>query len=109
MLLRLIGRWLNDAPRGKHPLAPRRRDAAGWSSPLLANIYLHEVLDDWFAEVQPTLKGMAKLVRFADDFVAVFRGRMKRNDSFSSYRRASARIGVVGVVDRPARRATACA
>ena len=41
--------------------------------PLLANIYLHEVLDRWFVEqVQPRLQGQARLIRYADDFVIVF-------------------------------------
>ena len=45
----------------------------GVISPLLANIYFHEVLDRWFAEVvQPRLRGEASLVRYADDFVIVF-------------------------------------
>jgi RNA-directed DNA polymerase len=39
-------------------------------SPLLANIFLHYVLDEWFEqEVRPRLKGQAFLVRYADDFV----------------------------------------
>ena len=42
-------------------------------SPLLANIYLHYVLDEWFEkEVKPVLAGEAKLIRFADDFVLAF-------------------------------------
>src|SRR5688572_29242252 len=42
-------------------------------SPLLANIHLHEVLDEWFArEVKPRLRGRAHLVRYADDFVIAF-------------------------------------
>jgi group II intron reverse transcriptase/maturase len=45
----------------------------GVISPLLANIYLHEVLDLWFdREVKPRLQGRAELVRYADDFVIVF-------------------------------------
>jgi RNA-directed DNA polymerase len=45
----------------------------GVISPLAANIYLHYVLDVWFAEVvQPRLKGRAFLVRYADDFVMGF-------------------------------------
>jgi retron-type reverse transcriptase len=37
-------------------------------SPLLANIYLHYVLDEWFErEVKPRLKGAAHEIRFADD------------------------------------------
>ena len=42
-------------------------------SPLLANIYLHEVLDDWFArQVASRLVGRAVLVRYADDVVIIF-------------------------------------
>jgi RNA-directed DNA polymerase len=45
----------------------------GVVSPLLSNIFLHYVLDEWFAEtVQPRLKGRSSLVRFCDDFVMVF-------------------------------------
>jgi hypothetical protein len=39
-------------------------------SPLLANIFLHHVLDEWYAgEVRPRLRGRSTLARFADDFV----------------------------------------
>lgn len=42
-------------------------------SPLLGNIYLHHVLDDWFETVvKPRLRGKAYLVRYADDFVITF-------------------------------------
>lgn len=45
----------------------------GVISPLLANVYLHHVLDVWFAkDVVPRLRGRAELVRYADDFVIVF-------------------------------------
>lgn len=45
----------------------------GVISPILANIYLHEVLDKWFEyEVKPHLKGRGFLVRYADDFVLAF-------------------------------------
>ena len=45
----------------------------GIISPLLSNIFLHEVLDKWFAhEVKVRLKGRAFLVRYADDFVMGF-------------------------------------
>ena len=43
---------------------------------MLANIYLHEVLDKWWAtEVQPRLRGRSFLIRYADDFVLVFSDR----------------------------------
>jgi hypothetical protein len=42
-------------------------------SPLLANVYLHYVLDLWFEqEVKPRLQGKAFLIRYADDFVMGF-------------------------------------
>jgi retron-type reverse transcriptase len=45
----------------------------GVISPLLANIYLHEVLDRWFEEtVKPRLRGKTFVVRYADDYAIVF-------------------------------------
>jgi len=45
----------------------------GVVSPILMNIYLHEVLDKWFAqEVKPRLSEEAYLIRYADDAVIVF-------------------------------------
>ena len=45
----------------------------GVISPLLANIFLHHVLDEWFAlAVKPQCRGAAHIVRYADDFVATF-------------------------------------
>lgn len=42
-------------------------------SPLLGNVYLHYVLDHWFEyEIKPRLKGHARLIRYADDFVIGF-------------------------------------
>ena len=47
-----------------------RNIVGGVISPLLANIFLHYVLDEWFEkEVRPRLKGPALLIRYADDFV----------------------------------------
>ena len=45
----------------------------GVISPLLANLFLHSVLDQWFErEVKPRLRGRCLLVRYADDFVLLF-------------------------------------
>jgi len=42
-------------------------------SPLLANVYLHYVLDQWFErDVRPRLHGEAYIIRYADDFIAAF-------------------------------------
>lgn len=43
------------------------------ASPILANVYLHYVLDIWFAmAVKKYCRGQAEIVRFADDFVCCF-------------------------------------
>src|SRR5436305_1777491 len=45
----------------------------GVISPLLANIYLHYMLDNWYGEsVKPRMKGRTFLVRFTDDFILRF-------------------------------------
>ena len=45
----------------------------GIISPLLANVYLHYVLDEWFEkDVKPRLRGRAFSVRFADDAILTF-------------------------------------
>ena len=74
-ILRLIGKWLNagvmEGLELHHPEAGTPQ--GGVISPLLANIFLHEVLDEWFVrDVKPRLQGAATLVRYADDFVFVF-------------------------------------
>jgi group II intron reverse transcriptase/maturase len=74
-VLRLIGKWLNAGVLEdgvlSHPDAGTPQ--GGVISPLLANVYLHEVLDVWFErEVKPRLSGRAFLIRYADDFVIGF-------------------------------------
>lgn len=75
VVLRLIGKWLNVGVLEDgcitHPESGTPQ--GGVISPLLANIYLHEVLDEWFeVAVKPRLAGRAFLVRYADDFVMGF-------------------------------------
>src|SRR5438876_5090154 len=54
-------------------IANCRKIVGGVISPLLANVYLHCVLDVWFErEVKPRLRGRAFLIRYADDFVMGF-------------------------------------
>lgn len=78
VLLRLIGKWLNagvmEEGRVHRPTAGSPQ--GGVISPLLSNVYLHEVLDSWFDEaVRPRLNGRGFLVRFADDAVMGFSSR----------------------------------
>jgi group II intron reverse transcriptase/maturase len=75
VLLRLIGKWLNAGVLEEGTLTTPEAGTpqGGVISPLLANIYLHYVLDVWFQEeVQPRLRGRAFLIRYADDFVMGF-------------------------------------
>ncbi len=69
---RLIGKWFAAGIlEGKELLHPETGTPQGSVvSPMLANIYLHHALDEWFAEVaQRHLKGRSFLIRYADDFV----------------------------------------
>jgi RNA-directed DNA polymerase len=75
VLLRLIGKWLNAGvlEDGSLTFPNSGTPQGGVVSPLLANVYLHYVLDVWFEQqVKPCLKGRAFLIRFADDFVMGF-------------------------------------
>jgi group II intron reverse transcriptase/maturase len=75
VLLRLIGKWLNAGvlEEGALTYPEAGTPQGGVISPLLANIYLHYVLDEWWVkEVQPRLRGRSFLVRYADDFVMGF-------------------------------------
>jgi group II intron reverse transcriptase/maturase len=75
VLLRLIGKWLNAGVMedGAVSYPSTGSPQGGVISPLLANVYLHEVLDTWFErEVRPRIRGRAFLVRYADDFVIGF-------------------------------------
>ncbi len=72
VLLRAIGKWLKAGVMedGRVRRPSKGTPQGGVISPLLANVYLHEVLDTWFErEVKPRLRGRAYLVRYADDFV----------------------------------------
>jgi len=76
---RMIDKWLKAGVLEKGTL---RRTTGGTPqggviSPLLSNIYLHYVLDEWFETVaRPRLKGRCQLVRYADDAVIAFEDLM---------------------------------
>lgn len=69
-MLRLVGKCLHvGVLDGEEFTEPSVGTVQGSTlSPLLGNVYLHHVLDQWFAEeVKPRLRGKAVLVRYADD------------------------------------------
>lgn len=72
---KLIDKWLKAGvlDQGQLSYPEAGTPQGGVISPMLSNVYLHYVLDEWFADVvQPRLRGPGTLVRFADDFVALF-------------------------------------
>ena len=72
---RLIGKWLKAGvmEAGNLSFSEIGSPQGGVVSPLLANIYLHYVLDDWFEQqVKPVMRNTCRLIRYADDFVIVF-------------------------------------
>ena len=75
VIRRAIGKWMNAGVMegGEVSYPQRGTPQGGVISALLSNIYLHEVLDEWFEhEVKPRLRGRALEVRYADDAVLVF-------------------------------------
>jgi RNA-directed DNA polymerase len=75
VLLRLIDKWLNAGvlEGGTRSYPDAGSPQGGVVSPILANVYLHEVLDTWFErDVRPRLRGQAALFRYADDVLVVF-------------------------------------
>jgi group II intron reverse transcriptase/maturase len=77
-VLRLIRKWIKIGVIDKGQLLVSETGTGQGQpiSPLLANIYLHHILDQWFAEeVKPRLKGEAYEIRFADDAILCFEHR----------------------------------
>jgi RNA-directed DNA polymerase len=71
-IMRLIGKWLRAGVMEEGVLQHSETGVVqgGVISPVLANIFLHHVLDEWFErEVQPRLQGRSFLTRFADDWI----------------------------------------
>lgn len=75
---RLIGKWLKAGvwEDGSMTYPEAGTPQGSVISPMLSNVFLHEVLDRWFVrEIKPKLCGQAELIRFADDFVVVCKER----------------------------------
>ena len=60
----------------------------GLISPVLANVYLHYVLDLWFEKaIKPRLRGEAYYVRYADDFLILFQDENEARDVLGTLRK----------------------
>lgn len=73
--LRYVSRFLKSGiiENLKYYESDKGTPQGGLISPVLANVYLHYVLDLWFEKgIKPKLKGEAYLVRYCDDFIIMF-------------------------------------
>ena len=102
--VRLIGKWLKAGilePDGKVMHPDTGTPQGGIVSPILANLYLHSVLDGWFGEiVKPHLKGRAILCRYADDWICAFQYRADAN---RFYQVLPKRLGKYGLEVEPSK------
>ena len=97
VVVRLIGKWLHAGvvEDGVVSRSDSGTPQGGVISPLLANIYLHEVIDKWWAEqVRPRMRGRAEMVRYADDMVMVFKERRDAERVFVVLAKRLARFGL---------------
>ena len=72
MLIRYIGRFLKSGimEDGKLIMSEKGTPQGGIISPILANVYLHYVLDIWISRIiKKKCRGVVEIVRYADDFV----------------------------------------
>ena len=100
--LGLIDRWLKAGilERDGTVIHPQTgTPQGGVVSPILANIYLHFVLDHWFERVvKPHCRGQAYLIRFADDFVCAFQ---YKDDADRFYQTLPKRLGKFSLAVAP--------
>ena len=67
----------------------------GLISPILANVYLHYVLDLWFKNViQKNCKGKAYMVRYADDFVSCFEKEEEAREYYEALKKRLAKFRI---------------
>ncbi len=100
-VLRLIRKWIQVGviEEGRLLMSETGTGQGQPISPLLANVYLHYVLDEWFEEVvKPRLKGEAHEIRFADDAILCFE---HKEDAEKVKEALSKRFGKFGLTLHP--------
>ena len=86
-LLRIISRFLKGGymEEGRRYKTDKGTPQGGVISPILANVYLHYVLDLWFEKVvRKQCEGQAYMVRYADDFVCCFQHKREAIQFYES-------------------------
>ena len=97
VIRRAIDKWLKAGVLTEGRLTHSRQGTpqGGVISPLLANIYLHEVFDRWFQEqIAPQLRGRSFMVRYADDAILVFSSEEDARRVFDVLPKRFARFGL---------------
>jgi RNA-directed DNA polymerase len=103
-LLHLIRKWLKAGildtdGQVVHPATGTPQ--GGIVSPILANIYLHYVLDLWFDKrVKPRAEGPAMIIRYADDFVCAFQHRTDAQRFYEDLGERLAQFGLEVAADK---------
>jgi group II intron reverse transcriptase/maturase len=103
-ILNLIRKWLRagileEDGQVVHPQTGTPQ--GGVVSPVLANIYLHYVLDLWFERVvRPQQRGRCRMIRYADDFVACFEYRHEAVAFEKGLKERLARFGLEVATDK---------
>jgi len=95
--IRYIKRFLKSGimEEGKYWDTEKGVPQGGPISPVLANVYLHYVLDTWFAEVvTKKLQGEGSMVRYADDFVLCFQYKEEAQAVYSALKQRLAKFGL---------------
>ena len=98
---RVLHKWLKAGvlEEGNIKYPTEGTPQGGSISPLLSNLYLHYVLDEWFIkQVQPLLKGESFIIRFADDFLLGF---TNKEDAIRVMQVLPKRFGKYGLILHP--------
>ncbi len=94
----LIIKWLKAGilePDGEIINPKSGTPQGGIVSPILANLYLHYVLDLWFEkEIKPNCKGDVRYIRYADDTVLAFQYKADSEAVYSALKERLAKFGL---------------
>ncbi len=96
--LRLVKKWLKAGvlEEDRSVAEPEKGTPQGGSvSPVLANVYLHYAFDLWFQKVVgKQVRAGCSFVRYADDFVCLFRSRADAEEFYEELPRRLAKFGL---------------
>jgi len=95
--IRYIKRFLKAGvmEQGKYLESDKGTPQGGSISPILANIYLHYVLDLWFEkEITNKFKGESRMIRYADDFVCCFKYQSEANKFYRMLKKRLQKFGL---------------